>query len=435
MDLLLQTLPAGTNVPPTTGALSTDELSNSTETATLTSYEEIIGSEYIDEVEQLYKHTIGDDGITAEELEHLRVALRSTTRPTWQRGPPMNFGSAAHVLLAQLWSFSDAEVLIDERKRRRRLVLASTMLLATAIWWGTSDVASQAHAENYTQHMKAYLDILLHLYPAFKLKPNHHAALHIGFFLREFGPMRGWWMYPFERIIGILQKTNTNSKLGQMEKTMLQSFCAAANLKALLRGSEIPAVNQCASQVEKISELFSPDGNVPEAIAARGNDVSSREQRAERLHPDIQAALMAKEILWKSRINGWRTPTQAFRHRRITVGAFEFASYTESRSLGSIFFKPDDSQILTPGRIQEIFAVETQGHDGVGREDILMLGVFEEFGAHIWPSDLSDQLDIVPFTGALYHSIGRSWSEGMVVLKPMNRAFGKRDFSDTDHHV
>lgn len=220
---------------------------------------------------------------------------------------------------------------------------------------------------------------------------------------------------------------------------MLQSFCAAANLKALLRGSEIPAVNQCASQVEKISELFSPDGNVPEAIAARGNDVSSRERRAERLHPDIQAALMAKEILWKSRINGWRTPTQAFRHRRITVGAFEFASYTESRSLGSIFFKPDDSQILTPGKIQEIFAVETLGHDGVGREDILcvikrhtgqpqsitctpsMLGVFEEFGAHIWPSDLSDQLDIVPFTGALYHSIGRSWSEGMVVLKPMNR--------------
>ena len=201
-------------------------------TEPITSCEDIIGAEYTDEIEQTYKHTVGDDGVTAEELQQLRAALRKTTRPTWQRGPPMNFGSAAHgklkadqwrsaiefdvpVFLAECWSFSDAEVLLDERKRRRRQLLASTMHLATAIRWGTSDVTSQAHADKYTQHMKAYLETLLHLYPSFKLRPNHHAALHIGFFLREFGPMRGWWMYPFERIIGILQKTNTNFKIGE----------------------------------------------------------------------------------------------------------------------------------------------------------------------------------------------------------------------------
>ncbi|KZP07469.1 hypothetical protein FIBSPDRAFT_762881, partial [Athelia psychrophila] len=195
------------------------------------SCEEIIGCEYIDEVESLYKWNIGDDGVTGEEIKQLHAALRSTIRPTWQRGPPLNFGCAAHgklkadqwrsaiefdvpAFLAQLWSYSDAEVRIDEKKRWRRQVLASTMLLATAIRWGTSDIASQSHAHNYTQYMMAYLEILLHLYPSFKLRPNHHAALHIGFFLREYGPMRGWWMYPFERIIGILQKTNTNSKLG-----------------------------------------------------------------------------------------------------------------------------------------------------------------------------------------------------------------------------
>lgn len=191
-----------------------------------------IGADYIDEVEHWYKWQVGDDGVTAEELEQLREALRETTRPTWQRAPPMNFGSAAHgklkadqwrscmefdvpVSLAQIWSYSDAEALIDEKKRRRRQVLASTILLATALRWGTSDVTSQIHSETFTQYTMTYLQILLHLYPSFKLRPNHHAALHIGFFLREFGPMRGWWMFPFERIIGILQKTNTNYKLGK----------------------------------------------------------------------------------------------------------------------------------------------------------------------------------------------------------------------------
>lgn len=201
--------------------------------------DEIMGSDYIDEVEQLHKYNVGDDGVTAEELEHLRAALKSTTRPTWQRGPPVNFGSASHgklkadqwrtaiefdvpIFLAQVWSYSDAEVLIDEKKRRRRQVLASTMFLATSIRWGTSNVTSQAHQQSYTQHMMAYLEIMLHLYPSFRLRPNHHAALHIGFFLGEFGPMRGWWMYPFERIIGILQKTNTNSKLGKQKSVLIR---------------------------------------------------------------------------------------------------------------------------------------------------------------------------------------------------------------------
>jgi hypothetical protein len=29
--------------------------------------------------------------------------------------------------------------------------------------------------------------------------------------------MHGWWMFPFERIIGALQKTNMNYKIGEHE--------------------------------------------------------------------------------------------------------------------------------------------------------------------------------------------------------------------------
>jgi hypothetical protein len=67
-----------------------------------------------------------------------------------------------------------------------------------------------------------------------------------------FGPMHGWWMFVFERVIGMLQKTNTNDKLGEfslaivldviqscvdlgeLEETMLETFCACVNFKSLL---------------------------------------------------------------------------------------------------------------------------------------------------------------------------------------------------------
>jgi hypothetical protein len=66
--------------------------------------------------------------------------------------------------------------------------------------------------------MIAYLQCLLDLYPNIQFRPNHHTALHIGPLLTQFGPAYGWWMFPFERVIGILQQINTNSKLGKQWK-------------------------------------------------------------------------------------------------------------------------------------------------------------------------------------------------------------------------
>jgi hypothetical protein len=88
------------------------------------------------------------------------------------------------------------------------------MLLAVAIRWGTSHKTSTTHAEQYMTNMHAYLTSLLELFPDMALRPNHHAALHLGPLLLRFGPTRGWWMFPFERVIGLLQKINTNNKMG-----------------------------------------------------------------------------------------------------------------------------------------------------------------------------------------------------------------------------
>ena len=107
----------------------------------------------------------------------------------------------------------------QQRKRfsdigRLRQVLDSTMLLATAIQWATSHRTSTLHVERYTTLMCQYLQSIRKLRPDLDLHPNHHNALHIQEFLLSFGPMHGWWMYPFERVNGILQSTPSNFRIG-----------------------------------------------------------------------------------------------------------------------------------------------------------------------------------------------------------------------------
>jgi hypothetical protein len=94
------------------------------------------------------------------------------------------------------------------------------MFLATALRWATSHRTSQKHRDEYMRNMRAYLKSLRDLFPEMKLRPNHHNALYLGELLLRFGPVHGWWMFPFERLIGLLQKVNSNKKIGRPAKLL-----------------------------------------------------------------------------------------------------------------------------------------------------------------------------------------------------------------------
>ncbi|KAJ6586081.1 hypothetical protein B0H19DRAFT_927263 [Mycena capillaripes] len=74
-------------------------------------------------------------------------------------------------------------------------------------------------ATSYRTFLKEWLDKLHSLYPHTKYqnqkkRPNLHAAFHIYDFLLWFGPVISWWSFPFERLIGVLQRINTNDHIG-----------------------------------------------------------------------------------------------------------------------------------------------------------------------------------------------------------------------------
>lgn len=90
-------------------------------------------------------------------------------------------------------------------------VLENLMALVTFVSVACKHSTSAERRTVYLQHIRSYVQGLQTLYPGFLL-PSHHLAFHIYDFLELFGPMRSWWCFPFERLIGMLQRIPSNHK-------------------------------------------------------------------------------------------------------------------------------------------------------------------------------------------------------------------------------
>jgi hypothetical protein len=191
----------------------------------------LIGDEYVDEcVESNRPATYRNPVLTRDVLEQMWAYAEETTRPSWQGTPPPKLGEAGHgKLKADQWRsciefdvpVSLVQILTAERANAQdsdycEKLVRSTMYLAMAIRYGVSHKTSKEHVECYMFYMTKYLEILCHDFPEIPLRPNHHMALHLGEFLLRFGPCHSWWMFPFERVIGKLQKVDTSHKIGKV---------------------------------------------------------------------------------------------------------------------------------------------------------------------------------------------------------------------------
>jgi hypothetical protein len=129
----------------------------------------------------------------------------------------------------------------------------------------------------YHNFMKEWVDGLhvLHPHTAKHRWPNIHASFHLHNFLLLFGPVKSWWTFPFERLIGTLQKMNTNNMIGGMllksiidchlsllivgtlESTLLKAHMNAANLHRRLKVPDCPPLLQQLKAL--VDKAFSSD--------------------------------------------------------------------------------------------------------------------------------------------------------------------------------
>ncbi|KAH9855542.1 hypothetical protein C2E23DRAFT_684025, partial [Lenzites betulinus] len=184
--------------------------------------------------------------------------------PSWVNAPPVAFGTKQHgklsadqwrtlciinlpLTLTRTWSFQEP---------RRVKMLENFLEVVEAIeTYGLLEIDERQIADA-ERLMRRYLEGIKELYHGTKIQPNHHLALHIGVFLRLFGPVHSWRSFAFERFNFYLQSINTNMTFGELEMTFMMHSCRAANLRPLLRS---PAVQRFMHEFSK--SLSAADGD------------------------------------------------------------------------------------------------------------------------------------------------------------------------------
>ncbi|KIM53423.1 hypothetical protein SCLCIDRAFT_139059, partial [Scleroderma citrinum Foug A] len=159
-------------------------------------------------------------------MRHIQSVIKEATIPSWVRSVPKNFSKAkAGTLKADEWH-----------------TLATIYLpLALVSLWGEGSTHQspevKLHLWDILDNTMALVCILTWLstlpnaLPAAKPVPNCHMACHIYNYLKLFGPVRSWWCFPFECLIGHLQHLPINHKFGELEQTVLGSFIRGSRLR------------------------------------------------------------------------------------------------------------------------------------------------------------------------------------------------------------
>jgi hypothetical protein len=94
----------------------------------------------------------------------------------------------------------------------------------------------------FLRYILDYIRDLRIIHPNAKHLSVHHMAIHLYDFLILFGPVRNWWTFPFERLIGHLQRLPQNHRFSQLHVTLMRTFVRAGNLKRWLASSECPDI-------------------------------------------------------------------------------------------------------------------------------------------------------------------------------------------------
>ncbi|KAJ7660942.1 hypothetical protein DFH06DRAFT_988705, partial [Mycena polygramma] len=156
--------------------------------------------------------------------------IAQTVTPGWVGSVPHNYGdSNAGTIKAAEWRvlatiyLPIALILIwgdhDPSTQPQRLLqmLDHSMALFTAVILVCRYTMTRERASKYRNLLKFWVDGLPDLHPhtrSHAMRPNVHMAFHIYDFLILFGPVISWWTFPFERVIGFLERINTNSHIG-----------------------------------------------------------------------------------------------------------------------------------------------------------------------------------------------------------------------------
>lgn len=109
-----------------------------------------------------------------------------------------------------------------KHSRKLRSIYDALLLLCASVHILSAKEISVSEARIGQELMAQYSIIALRL--GFKLTVNNHLVMHIADMIRLFGPVQNWWLFPFERFNGVLERVNHNGHDGgALEVTLMRS--------------------------------------------------------------------------------------------------------------------------------------------------------------------------------------------------------------------
>ncbi|RXW11977.1 hypothetical protein EST38_g13878 [Candolleomyces aberdarensis] len=140
---------------------------------------------------------------------------------------------------------------------RTKDLLDNFMDLVSAVRLATMRRSSPVQIAEYNRHIIKYTKGTLKLFPEYSVLPSHHAALHIGDMLQQFGPKHAHDSPHYKRYIHFFHHMNTNHKIGELEGTFIRTAAHNANLLSLINDSDViqQRVNQALDPFQQESEL------------------------------------------------------------------------------------------------------------------------------------------------------------------------------------
>lgn len=228
---------------------------------------------------------------------------------------------------------------------------------------------------------------------------------------------------------------------------MLETFCAASNIKALLQRSCCPsALVDCAPLIEDLFEGLRNSKSAAEIDALSSNisgDTGKTRFTSQSISWDkfvpldeaVFRAVQKSAPLLKVTLLHFTPTREAVPLNRCIIRGSPYATLQASEADSLIFYQR--SGIFTPGVIRGIYrfycrtdptmdsfeeytllAIHALSPVDVAIEDPFL--EFPDFGAGLWSNSLSPEPDILPSTSKICHAIWRPWSQEIRIVKNLD---------------
>lgn len=166
-------------------------------------------------------------------LRRIQQVIKEAVTPAWVTNPPAETGLprtgtlkadhwrtlfAIHVPLALLSLWKKDSPLAAQNADSMSSVLSTSMHLTCASLMMTKNVSTPSYRMSYRNSLRQHVIGLKRNFPGFLL-PSHHNAFHIYDIADFFSTTRNWWCFPFENLVGKLQRMPNNHHVGTLERS------------------------------------------------------------------------------------------------------------------------------------------------------------------------------------------------------------------------